>query len=155
LRRFGRFVSKVVKKDDRRRRPAVNLAPCSCAAAVMYKSTLPCCAHSKTRHCHTDASAEANQAFGVCFPNIPKLKFFGKGAWGENLCFNKGFPPKPSFAKARHKKSEREAQIKKCDNAKKTKRKQNTKANKKKANKNSAFLEVGRGCGGRAKLLFP
>ena len=32
-------------------------------------------------------------------------KFFGKGAWGENLCSNKGFPPIPSFVKARHKKA--------------------------------------------------
>ena len=56
-------VSNVVKKSDRRRRPAVNLAPCSCAAAVMYKSTLPCCAHCKTRHCLPDASTEANKRF--------------------------------------------------------------------------------------------
>ena len=56
-------VSNVVKKSDRRRRPAVNLAPCSCAAAVMYKSTLPCCAHCKTRPCLTDASTDANKRF--------------------------------------------------------------------------------------------
>ena len=54
-------VSNVVKKNDRRRCPAVNLAPCSCAAAVMYKSTLPCYALCKTRHCLPDASTEANK----------------------------------------------------------------------------------------------
>ena len=44
-------------------------------------------------------------------------------------------------------KTEREAQVKKSAAAQKNaKRKQNTKSNKKKANKNSAFLEVGRGC---------
>ena len=60
---LGNNVSKVVKQSDRRRRPVVNLAPCSCAAAVMYKSTLPCYAHRKTRPCLTDASAEANKRF--------------------------------------------------------------------------------------------
>ena len=52
-----------MKKSDRRWRPAVNLAPCSCAAAVVYRSTLHCCAHCKTRHCLTDASTEANKRF--------------------------------------------------------------------------------------------
>ena len=33
--------SNVVKKNNRRRCPAVNLAPCICVAAVVYKSTLP------------------------------------------------------------------------------------------------------------------
>ena len=54
-------VSNVVKKNDRRWCPAVNLAPCICVAAVVYKSTLPCCARCKTRHCLTDASTEANK----------------------------------------------------------------------------------------------
>ncbi|MBO7152389.1 MAG: hypothetical protein J6W67_01175, partial [Lentisphaeria bacterium] len=48
--------------------------------------------------------------------NVKKLppkypKFFGKGAWGENLCFNKGFPPITSFEKARLKKQARSASI--------------------------------------------
>ena len=38
-------------------------------------------------------------------PVTQNPKFFGKGAWGENLCFNKGFPPISSFEKARHKKA--------------------------------------------------
>ena len=46
--------------------------------------------------------------------NVKKLppkypKFFGKGALGENLCSNKGFPPIPSFEKARLKKQARSA----------------------------------------------
>ena len=57
------IVSNVMKQPYPRRRPAVNLVPCSCAAAVVYKSTLPCYAHSKTRHCLTDASADANKRF--------------------------------------------------------------------------------------------
>ena len=51
------------KKSDRRQRPAVNLAPCICAAAVVYISTLPCCAQCKTRPCLADASTDADKRF--------------------------------------------------------------------------------------------
>ena len=56
-------VSNVVRQSERRRRPAVNLAPCICAAAVVYRSTLPCCAQCKTRPCLADASPDADKRF--------------------------------------------------------------------------------------------
>ena len=50
-------------RQSERRRPAVNLAPCICAAAVVYKSTLPCYAQCKTRPCLADASTDADKRF--------------------------------------------------------------------------------------------
>ena len=71
--KFFRFYQMLLKKSDRRRRPAGNLAPCSCAAAVMYKSTFPCCTHCKTRPCLTLHPPCANKPFCVCCQTIPHM----------------------------------------------------------------------------------
>ena len=99
-------VSTVVKKSDRRRRPVVNLAPCSCAAAVMYRSTFPCCAHCKTRHCLTDASTDANKRFAYVAKPYPMNRFrnvFTKiGKMSQNI-----IKSSPLFLKGREGRGER------------------------------------------------
>ena len=47
----------------------INLAPCFCAGAVEYKSTLPHRTRRKTRHCRTLHPPDANKRYQISSQN--------------------------------------------------------------------------------------